>query len=163
MLVLPLLGICIYITSIASMEITALIKPRSRGRMEKVEDGGSPSQGPRSKSDITTTDRSYFASLILAPSMAARRPQQSRLVWPSRKKKFINTSIILDHMHAKSTYNCNGSHHHTNTLHFKIVLWVIITHIVAQLLGAPASLFIQINNTIVPSSTLALLPLIINE
>lgn len=79
------------------------------------------------------------------------------------KKKFINTSIILDHMHAKSTYNCNGSHHYTNTLHFKIVLWVIITHIVAQLLGAPASLFIQFNNTIVPSSTLALLPLIINE
>ena len=80
-----------------------------------------------------------------------------------REKKIINTSIILDHMHVRSNYNYNSSHHHTNTLHFKIVLWVIITHIVAQLLGAPASLFVQFNNSIVPSSALALLPLIINE
>lgn len=109
-------------------------------------------------------DRSVLLRFAYLGTLYGRPPTSTEQISLAiEKKKFINTSIILDHMHAKSTYNCNGSHHHTNTLHFKIVLWVIITHIVAQLLGAPASLFIQFNNTIVPSSTLALLPLIINE
>jgi len=68
------------------MEITALIKSRLRGRMHKVEDWRNLYLGPLSNSDTSATNRPYLASLILAPCMAARGHQQSRSVWPSRKK-----------------------------------------------------------------------------